>query len=749
MNPNKQIYIFKNKTMGKKFTLSFILLTAFIAISTLVPAQDFVEKPVTKMIIQGDVYLQRDVTDILGTVTSNTSDEDFSNNDYILWQQYLSRPNPSVETIHKYFQKAAVEFGVPVEILEAIGQVENNWTQMGPSIDRGWGIMHLVDNDYCKTLNEAAQLINSKTQVLKDDAEQNIRGAAALLAKYAGNNRKKNTQLEDWFDAVKQFSGLISDDLRELQAEEYYKVIRDGNVSTTIWNETITLQKHLDVNIENKLKYKEKSTKTSDYAAAISNFTSYNYTVGRDGVSIDTWVNHWVGTGTYAGAISWFKNSAAQASSHFVIRSSDGQISQCVAVANKAWHCGASGYPLNNSRSIGVEHEATAANPGLWNSTAMLTASANMACYFCNIYGIAKTRTLPGIRGHNEMPGTSTSCPGSMPWTKWMNYLNSCGCNAPAGLSVSLVTASSAKLSWTAATGATSYNIQYKKSSATTWATTTSATAYKTISGLSASTLYQFKVQTNCSGGLSSYSSVATFNTVPVNDNCSSAITLTSGTTCSATSGNLLYATTSGLARATCDVNSGTPALKDVWYKFKATATKHTIKLTPSSGLDGVLALYSSCTGGQKGCKDNGGGAGGVETLYATGLTIGNTYYIRVYSAGPNTPSTTTFTICVTKTTTKQMEWSDEESEDNTDLFTIYPNPAKDEFKMDFYSDVENIITVRLIDLTGRIVFANTYNAMEGMNTFSVNLNDVSKGFYAVEASDGKQKFVQKLVIDK
>jgi len=164
---------------------------------------------------------------------------------------------------------------------------------------------------------------------------------------------------------------------------------------------------------------------TVDYPGAVGNFApTCNYATGRT-ASIDTWVNHWIGTGTYAGAISWFLNCSSGVSAHFVIRASDGQITQTVKVANTAWHCGATGYPLNNPRSIGIEHEATTSNPSNWNSLPMLTSSTNMACYFTGLYNIPRTRALPGIREHKEMPGTNTSCAGTIPWTTWMNMLNS------------------------------------------------------------------------------------------------------------------------------------------------------------------------------------------------------------------------------------------------------------------------------------------------------------------------------------
>ncbi|MFA5782710.1 MAG: N-acetylmuramoyl-L-alanine amidase, partial [Bacteroidales bacterium] len=178
-----------------------------------------------------------------------------------------------------------------------------------------------------------------------------------------------------------------------------------------------------------------KEPRSADYGPALTNLTPCNYTPGRTH-SIDTWVHHYIGTGTYAGAISWFHNctTPANASAHFVIRSSDGEITQCVLVADKAWHCGVtdpSGV-YNNARSIGVEHEATAANPALWNSTPMLQASATMVCYFCNLYNIPATfHTSPGICGHNEMPGTATSCPGALPWTTWINLFNQCNGTTP------------------------------------------------------------------------------------------------------------------------------------------------------------------------------------------------------------------------------------------------------------------------------------------------------------------------------
>lgn len=130
----------------------------------------------------------------------------------------------------------------------------------------------------------------------------------------------------------------------------------------------------------------------------------------------------------------------------------------------------------------------------------------------------------------------------------------------------------------------------------------------------------------------------------PVNDNCSSATSLTVGASCSPTSGNLLNATASTPA-SPCTATAD----DDVWYSFVAAQASQTITVTPSASLDAVVQLLTgSCASMTSISCQNAAFTGGVEQWSATGLTPGQTYYLRIYSSGSAVPSTTGFTVCVT-----------------------------------------------------------------------------------------------------
>lgn len=106
--------------------------------------------------------------------------------------------------------------------------------------------------------------------------------------------------------------------------------------------------------------------------------------------------------------------------------------------------------------------------------------------------------------------------------------LNTNSCGTPTGLSASQLAPTNATLNWTAVSGANSYSVKYKKTSLSTWTTISSTTTSKSISGLTASTSYQFQVQAVCSN-TGVYSAAASFATL-ASTSTSSTITVGNGT---------------------------------------------------------------------------------------------------------------------------------------------------------------------------------------------------------------------------
>ncbi len=138
--------------------------------------------------------------------------------------------------------------------------------------------------------------------------------------------------------------------------------------------------------------------------------------------------------GSYDGAISWAQNCNSNVSYHYVIKSSDGQVTQMVLEADKAWHVGS-----ENNYTIGYEHEGYVNDPA-WYTTAMYNSSADLSRDIVNSgYGIPPLRTFYGdatvgtntlggctkIKGHQHYPNQSHTDPGvNWDWERYYKLIN-------------------------------------------------------------------------------------------------------------------------------------------------------------------------------------------------------------------------------------------------------------------------------------------------------------------------------------
>lgn len=146
-------------------------------------------------------------------------------------------------------------------------------------------------------------------------------------------------------------------------------------------------------------------------------------------------------------------------------------------------------------------------------------------------------------------------------------------------------------------------------------------------SGLTVGTTYIVRVYDYGTGSGTGNFTICVTNppAAPSNNFCANAVSLSVNASCVNTTGTTAGATMSytGCVGISDD---------DVWYKFVATNTTVTITVDPSSTMDAVVQLYSgNCTVlNSLECMDN-GLYNSNEVINAVGLTVGNTYYIRVY----------------------------------------------------------------------------------------------------------------------
>jgi hypothetical protein len=165
--------------------------------------------------------------------------------------------SPREASLVAEFRAAAEEYGVPMELLMAMGYVNTRWEMPPPWANsyvagdlHGWGsygIMALVQNPYSDTLGEASRLTGIPEERLKTDRAANIRGGAALLASSAGWYRP--AELSGFFGAVAgrgladgiNYAAVSGIGGGELYAEQVFEALQTGASATTFSGENVFL----------------------------------------------------------------------------------------------------------------------------------------------------------------------------------------------------------------------------------------------------------------------------------------------------------------------------------------------------------------------------------------------------------------------------------------------------------------------------------------------------------------------------
>jgi Secretion system C-terminal sorting domain/Fibronectin type III domain/Sortilin, neurotensin receptor 3, len=468
------------------------------------------------------------------------------------------------------------------------------------------------------------------------------------------------------------------------------------------------------------VEYKTTASSTWNTAIANTQQTSYTITGLAQGTSYDWRVNIICSSGT-----------SDYAASAFTITT------QCPDPANlQAANLTTNAATLSWSAAAGatsytLEYK-TSASQTWTNISSSLTATSY------ELSGLAEGTTYDW-----RVQATCTAGNGNFATAQFATRIT---CNAPVNLQATNIASTSATLSWAAVSGATGYDVETKLSSSGTWtvrAAGITSTNYN-LAGLTASSVYDWRVRTNCGtlGGYSTYAqSQLTTTAAPCTDNYESNNT------------NKQAKSIGYPSSITASIGSGT----DVdWFKFTTTTSATKIRITLSN-LPANYDVYLY----DKGLRELGRS---VQTGTTSELVIYNgtatraTYYIKVQGANSSSFSASScYSLMLESSSVNFTPSFNDVTQSNiispqvmeeTSKWKMYPNPARGLVNINFSSSERTKGQLQIIDMSGKILQNKTVDIIAGSNFYSLDLKQYVRGIYMIRLSTGKKSFTNKLLIE-
>jgi hypothetical protein len=307
-------------------------------------------------------------------------------------------------------------------------------------------------------------------------------------------------------------------------------------------------------------------------------------------------------------------------------------------------------------------------------------------------------------------------------------------CGTPSGLAVSGITTTGATLSWSAVSGATSYTVQYKTSTAASWTSVSTANTSYAITGLASGTAHNAQVQAVCSTGSSTFTSTS-FTTTAVSGSCTDTYESNNNSTNAKT------------IAVNTDITAQIGTSTDVdWFKFTNTSSASKIKVTLTNlPADYDMKLYRG-TSTLLGTAQNGGTTS--EQLISNTTTV-TTYYIRVYGYGGAFSTSSCYTL---RASTQGANWreiadADAVVDEAGGLLNLFPNPAQGKVTAEYLAVSEGIVNVEVIDLTGRAIALRQQTVAAGPNQFGVDLQGVTAGMYLLRITEGDHQSLLRFMV--
>ncbi len=320
-------------------------------------------------------------------------------------------------------------------------------------------------------------------------------------------------------------------------------------------------------------------------------------------------------------------------------------------------------------------------------------------------------------------------------------------CGVASGLNASSIAQTTATLNWSAASGATSYNLQRKLSTSSTWTTVTglTTTSYN-VTGLTANSTYNFQVQTVCGGTSAAYSTAASFTTLATGGGGGCVDTYEANNT-RATAKTVPVNTTFTAQIATAsDVD---------WYKFANTSANPKIKIELSTlPADYDVKLYRGNNNSILAVSENAGTTN--ETLIYNTTTVNSNYYAYVYGYNGATSNTQCYTIRISLSASNfRTDGSTDGNAEEFEIpvvfenaaFGIFPNPASNQITVEVPVEAESDVQVTILDPSGKAALQQNRVLGKGDNQMNFDVSRLANGIYFVEVRNGKTQSTRKLVV--
>jgi N-acetyl-anhydromuramyl-L-alanine amidase AmpD len=348
-------------------------------------------------------------------------------------------PSAAPSPRQQQFARAATEFGVPEPLLLALSYTLSRWEDArGAPVDTasGFGPMHLtaadghayaqtvapqganlaavvrgVDTDPAlHTLEAAAALVHQPPGLISRDATLNIRAGAALLAHYAGTPRPAG--VDGWYDAVARYAGggTVTPAARQL-ADAVYDVLRSGASAVTADGQRMVLAAQA-VHAGAAGRAGQAVQCPDGLSCRFVQAAGYERAQRAPG-QVQFLVLGSAGS-TYEQGVARMADARAFTSAHYLIRGSDGQVTQLVRTGDVALFAGSAAL---NDLSVGIALDSVGSGGLPHYSEATYASAAALVRYLAAAYRIPLDRQH--VLGRDELPTRAATRPANDPGARW------------------------------------------------------------------------------------------------------------------------------------------------------------------------------------------------------------------------------------------------------------------------------------------------------------------------------------------